>query len=101
MLLLTRDLEVTLMKTTHNLDEFDSTLCFALGVALLLIAWYYGWTAIGVSALVLGLAALASSFIDWSLPRRTHDSTPVRHSHLGHDVHDRAHEGHPIDTESL
>lgn len=91
------------MKTTHNLDDFEINVRFALGVGLLWITWDYGWTVVGISALVLGLASLATSFLGWSLVTRTRDATPVtaRHSHLGHDVHDRAHEGHPIDTESL
>jgi uncharacterized membrane protein YfbV (UPF0208 family) len=92
-----------MMKTTHKLDPFEGTVRFTLGVALLLVAWDYGWTVIGTGAVVLALVSLATAVVGLSLVGRTRNATPVAvaHSHLGHDVHDRAHEGHPLDTESL
>ncbi|HWB22879.1 MAG TPA: hypothetical protein VG652_08320 [Gaiellaceae bacterium] len=96
------------MKTTHPVDRYEGLARFALGVVLLLIAWNDGWTVVGAGAAVLGVVSLATAFIRLPAIER-----PARHSavitvapgrlpsHLGHDVHDRAHEGHPWDTESL
>jgi len=89
------------MKPTHKLGQFEGTVPFALGVALLLIAWHYGWTVLGIGAAVLAIVSLPTALSGLSLIARPRDETPVRTSHLRHDVHDRAHEGHPCDTESL
>jgi hypothetical protein len=62
--------EVTVMKTTHKLDQFEGTVRFGLGVALLLIAWDYGWTVIGTGAFVLGAISLATAFTGLSLVDR-------------------------------
>ena len=43
------------MKTSHKIDQFEGTVRLALGVALLLIAWDYGWTVVGTGAVVLAI----------------------------------------------
>jgi DUF2892 family protein len=55
------------MKTKIGpLDTFERTVRFVLGVALVLIATDYGWNVIGVGAVVLGIAALATAIIGTS-----------------------------------
>ncbi len=92
------------MKAARRLDPLEGTVRLALGTALLLIAWDYGLTVIGTGAVVLGVIALATSIFGVSLLGRMGSQPPTaspHHTDFGHDVHDRAHEGHPIDTESL
>ncbi len=93
------------MKTTHRLDQYEGTVRFALGIALLLIGWDYGFTLVGTGAVVLGVVALGTAIFGLSAVGRAQTVAPptvkTAPSHLGHDVHDRAHEGHPLDTESL
>jgi hypothetical protein len=98
------NLEVTTMKALHRLDPAEGSVRFALGAALLLIAWDYGWTVIGTGAAVLGLVSLATAILGVSMVNPLRTKPPVvapTAAHNWHDVHDRAQEGHAIDTESL
>jgi hypothetical protein len=58
------------MKAIHRIDSFEGKVRFTLGVALLLIAWDYGWTVIGTGAVGLGVISLATAFGGVSLIRR-------------------------------
>jgi hypothetical protein len=58
------------MKTTHKLDPFEGTVRFGLGIALLLIAWDYGWTVIGTGAIVLAIVSLATAIVGLSVVGR-------------------------------
>jgi hypothetical protein len=55
-----------IMKKTGLLDPLEGTVRMVLGVALVLIAWDYGWTVIGTGALVLGIVALVTAFVGLS-----------------------------------
>jgi hypothetical protein len=104
MLLPTPIVEVSTMKAVHRLDPVEGSIRFALGVVLLLIAWDYGWTVIGTGAAVLGFASLATAILGVSLVSGMRSASPAAvpaPAHNWHDVHDRAQEGHPWDTESL
>jgi hypothetical protein len=68
-------LEVTTMKATHKLDPFEGKVRFALGVALLLIAWDYGWTVIGTGAFVLAVVSLVSAVGGVTLISRLHNTS--------------------------
>lgn len=48
---------------TGILDRTERAVRVTLGVALVLISWDYGWTVIGVGALVLGVAALVTALV--------------------------------------
>ena len=65
------------MKAPHRIDPFEGTVRLALGVALLLIAWDYGWTVIGTGAVVLGIISLATAFGGVSLIRRPGKTSSV------------------------
>jgi hypothetical protein len=65
------------MKATHRIDPFEGTVRFTLGIALLLIAWDYGWTVIGTGAVVLGVISLVTAFGGVSLIRRPGSTSSV------------------------
>ena len=50
------------MKKTGPLDSLERTIRLALGVALALLAWGFGWSVAGIGALVLAAVALTTSF---------------------------------------
>jgi glucose-6-phosphate-specific signal transduction histidine kinase len=55
------------MKKNGPLDGFERVVRLSLGVALVLLAWGFGWTGVdGVGALVLGIVALATAAAGFS-----------------------------------
>jgi hypothetical protein len=62
------------MKTSHKLDQFEGTVRFGLGVALLLIAWDYGWTVVGTGAFVLAIVSFATALTGLSFLDRANAS---------------------------
>jgi glucose-6-phosphate-specific signal transduction histidine kinase len=52
---------------TGPLDQFERAVRGALGVALVLLAWGFGWTDVeAIGALVLGVVALATAAAGFS-----------------------------------
>jgi hypothetical protein len=55
------------MTTRHEIDQFEGTVRFALGVVLLLMSWDYGWTVIGAGAVALAIISFGTAFTGLSL----------------------------------
>jgi glucose-6-phosphate-specific signal transduction histidine kinase len=52
---------------TGPLDQFERTVRVVLGIALMLLAWGFGWSDVeAIGALVLGIAALATAVAGFS-----------------------------------
>jgi hypothetical protein len=52
---------------TGPLDQFERTVRVVLGIALVLLAWGFGWSDVeAIGALVLGLVALATAAVGFS-----------------------------------
>jgi hypothetical protein len=52
---------------TGPLDQFERTVRVVLGIALLLLAWGFGWSDVeAIGALVLGLVALGTAAAGYS-----------------------------------
>jgi glucose-6-phosphate-specific signal transduction histidine kinase len=52
---------------TGPLDQFERTVRVLLGVALVLLAWGFGWSDVeAIGALVLGIVALATAAVGYS-----------------------------------
>jgi hypothetical protein len=66
------------MKSAHRLDPFEGKVRVALGVALLLIGWDYGWTVVGTGAVVLGVASLVSAIGGVTLINRMRNTAASR-----------------------
>lgn len=58
---------MTTTTKTGPLDSFERSVRLALGIALVLLAWGFGWTDVeAIGALVLGLVALATAAAGFS-----------------------------------
>jgi glucose-6-phosphate-specific signal transduction histidine kinase len=58
---------MTTIEKTGPLDRFERSLRLVLGIALVLLAWGFGWTSVeAIGAIVLGLAALATAAAGFS-----------------------------------
>jgi glucose-6-phosphate-specific signal transduction histidine kinase len=52
---------------TGPLDQFERTVRVVLGIALVLLAWGFGWSDVeAIGALVLGLVALVTAAVGYS-----------------------------------
>ena len=52
---------------TGPLDQFERSVRLALGIALVLLAWGFGWSDVeAIGALVLGIVALATAAVGFS-----------------------------------
>jgi hypothetical protein len=52
---------------TGPLDQLERTVRVALGIALVLLAWGFGWSDVeAIGALVLGLVALVTAAVGYS-----------------------------------
>jgi glucose-6-phosphate-specific signal transduction histidine kinase len=55
---------MTAITKTGPLDRFERLVRLTLGVALVLLAWGFGWTDVeAIGALVLGLVSLATAAV--------------------------------------
>jgi glucose-6-phosphate-specific signal transduction histidine kinase len=55
------------IEKTGPLDRLERSVRLVLGIALVLLAWGFGWSSVeAVGAIVLGLAALASAAAGYS-----------------------------------
>jgi glucose-6-phosphate-specific signal transduction histidine kinase len=58
---------MTTIRKSGPLDHFERALRLLLGIALVLLAWGFGWTGVeAIGALLLGLAALATAAAGYS-----------------------------------
>jgi hypothetical protein len=58
---------MTKIMKTGPLDQFERTVRAVLGVALVLLAWGFGWSDVeAIGALVLGIVALGTAAVGYS-----------------------------------
>jgi hypothetical protein len=58
---------MTTIEKAGPLDHFERSVRLGLGIALVLLAWGFGWTSVeAIGAIVLGLAALATAAAGYS-----------------------------------